>query len=199
MNKWMDRFEVMKMGQHQFVTTAHEQDKVIVFEKGDLLFVFNFHPTKSFENYKVGTQWDSDHVLLFESDSKEFGGHDRLSAARGKRFVRHNESHCGRKMHIKIYLPNRSVLVFLAEQNFDERADNLVAEPVADAKDIKEIAATVTALELESLEEASAYASEDASEERAPEEVKVLKVEPAKTAEAEEDDEDEQPKYTSFM
>ena len=41
--------------EHQFVSLAHEEDKVIVFEKGILLFVFNFHPTKSFTDYKVGT------------------------------------------------------------------------------------------------------------------------------------------------
>ena len=48
----------------------HEEDKIIVYEKGDLLFVYNFHPTKSFENYKIGTKWDSDHIILFETDSK---------------------------------------------------------------------------------------------------------------------------------
>ena len=32
----------------------HEEDKVIVFEKASLVFVFNFHPTKSFTDYRVG-------------------------------------------------------------------------------------------------------------------------------------------------
>ena len=36
-------------------------NKVIVFEKGNLLFVFNFHPSQSFEHYKVGTPWRVDH------------------------------------------------------------------------------------------------------------------------------------------
>jgi 1,4-alpha-glucan branching enzyme len=42
---------------HQFVSSSNEEDKVIVYEKGDLLFVFNFNGFKSFENYKVGTLW----------------------------------------------------------------------------------------------------------------------------------------------
>jgi len=29
-----------------YISTKHEEDKIIVFEKGPLLFVFNFHPTK---------------------------------------------------------------------------------------------------------------------------------------------------------
>ena len=38
-----------------WVSRKHEDDKVIVFERARLLFVFNFHPTKSFSDYCVGT------------------------------------------------------------------------------------------------------------------------------------------------
>jgi 1,4-alpha-glucan branching enzyme len=38
------------------VSLAHEVDKVIVFEKGGLLWAFNFHPTQSYTNYRVGVQ-----------------------------------------------------------------------------------------------------------------------------------------------
>lgn len=31
-----------------------EGDKVIVAERGDLVFVFNFHPTQSYTDYRVG-------------------------------------------------------------------------------------------------------------------------------------------------
>ena len=31
-----------------------EGDKVIICERGDLVFVFNFHPSQSFSDYKVG-------------------------------------------------------------------------------------------------------------------------------------------------
>eukprot|EP00124_Ichthyophonus_hoferi_P003820 Ihof_evm2s359 gene=Ihof_evmTU2s359 len=42
---------------HTYVSCKHEQDKIIAFERGDLLFIFNFHPTKSFEGYRIGTLW----------------------------------------------------------------------------------------------------------------------------------------------
>ena len=29
-----------------YISEKHERDKLIVFEKGNLLFVFNFHPTE---------------------------------------------------------------------------------------------------------------------------------------------------------
>lgn len=67
---------------NQFITLAHEKDKIIVFEKGDLLFVMNFHPTKSYEAYKVGTNWDQDHKIVYDTDRAEFGGHDRLEPAK---------------------------------------------------------------------------------------------------------------------
>ena len=36
-----------------FVSAQHEGDKVIVFERANVLFIFNFHPTKSYQHYKV--------------------------------------------------------------------------------------------------------------------------------------------------
>jgi len=37
-----------------YVSRQHEHDKVIVFERNNLLFLFNFHPNKSYFDYKVG-------------------------------------------------------------------------------------------------------------------------------------------------
>jgi hypothetical protein len=39
-----------------YVSLQHEGDKMIVFERGDacLLFVFNFHPSSSYTDYKIG-------------------------------------------------------------------------------------------------------------------------------------------------
>ncbi len=53
---------------HQYISLVHEKDKLIVFERGDLLFVFNFHPNRSWEHYRIGTWWGSDHVILFHTD-----------------------------------------------------------------------------------------------------------------------------------
>ena len=39
---------------HNWVSRKDEMDKVVVVEKGDLVLVFNFHPTKSFTDYRVG-------------------------------------------------------------------------------------------------------------------------------------------------
>ena len=67
MNKWDEVLQVMP-SEHSFTTLAHEEDKLIIYEKGRLMFAFNFHHTKSYENYRVGTLWSTDHIFLFDSD-----------------------------------------------------------------------------------------------------------------------------------
>ena len=39
-----------KVSEHQYITLSDEEKKLIVFEKGDLLYIFNFHYTNSYEN-----------------------------------------------------------------------------------------------------------------------------------------------------
>jgi 1,4-alpha-glucan branching enzyme len=121
MNKWERVFQVME-SEDLYVTSKHEEDKVIIFEKGKLLFAFNFNPTKSFENYRIGTQWASDHVILYETDSKEFGGNCRLDQGKKNRFVPTKGLWQHRKNSIRIYLPNRTAIVFVAEENITEQA-----------------------------------------------------------------------------
>ena len=86
MNKWESIFDVME-SEDLYITMKHEEDKVIVFEKANLLFVFNFHPTKSFENYRIGTKWSSDHIILFDTDQPDLGGTGRLNPGKQNRFV----------------------------------------------------------------------------------------------------------------
>ncbi len=39
---------------HQYISKQCSMDKIIVAERGDLVFVFNFHPVNSYTDYKVG-------------------------------------------------------------------------------------------------------------------------------------------------
>ena len=42
--------------QQLYVSLKHEDDKLIVFERGNTLWLFNFHPSKSFSDYRVPAQ-----------------------------------------------------------------------------------------------------------------------------------------------
>ncbi|KAF6157791.1 hypothetical protein GIB67_038259 [Kingdonia uniflora] len=63
----------------QIVSSTNEEDKVIVFERGDLVFVFNFHPENSYDGYKVGCDAPGKYRNALDSDALEFGGHGRVS------------------------------------------------------------------------------------------------------------------------
>ena len=39
-----------------YVSLKHEGDKVVAFERADCLFVFNWHTSKSFADYKIGVE-----------------------------------------------------------------------------------------------------------------------------------------------
>jgi len=119
MNEWEDAFGLMT-SEHQYVSLSHEEDKVIVFEKGPLLFIFNFDHSKSYEDYKIGTCWGSDHIILYETDSKELGGHGRLEQGKTKRFVPKNLSYYNRDYQLSLYLPCRTAIVLIPEENITE-------------------------------------------------------------------------------
>uniref|UniRef100_A0A453TB00 Alpha-amylase/branching enzyme C-terminal all beta domain-containing protein n=1 Tax=Aegilops tauschii subsp. strangulata TaxID=200361 RepID=A0A453TB00_AEGTS len=52
---------------------------IIVFERGDLVFVFNFHPSKTYDGYKVGCDLPGKYKVALDSDALMFGGHGRVS------------------------------------------------------------------------------------------------------------------------
>jgi hypothetical protein len=51
---------------------------MIVFERASLLFIFNFNPTKSFADYRVGVEEEGEYKVALSSDEKRFGGLDRI-------------------------------------------------------------------------------------------------------------------------
>ncbi len=86
----------------------HEDDKIIIYSKGDTVFAFNFHPSKSFEGYFIPVGRAGSYEVLLSSDDGSFGGFSRVdSSCRYKTFTATDKRtgfHC--------YLPSRSAVVF---------------------------------------------------------------------------------------
>ena len=59
-------------------TWLHEDDKIIIYQKGDTVFCFNFHPTKSFDGYFVPVKIKGEYEVILSSDGGKFGGHSRV-------------------------------------------------------------------------------------------------------------------------
>lgn len=87
-----------------------DKDQVLCFERGGLVFVFNFSPMKSFTDYGFLVSPGCYHVLL-DSDSKAFGGNG-LNDDNIDHFTVHDNSYESQhKEWLKLYLPARTALV----------------------------------------------------------------------------------------
>jgi len=88
---------------------ADEAAKVLVFSRGPLLFAFNFHPTRSWSDFRVPAP-PGRFRLVFDTDEVRFGGQGRVAPdqlfATGYD-VRGDERHD----HLTLYLPCRTALV----------------------------------------------------------------------------------------
>ena len=107
--------EVMKM-EKKFNETpvreiwVNEGDQVMAFMRGDLIYVFNFSPTRSYTDYGFLVPMGSYNVVL-NTDSKEFGGNgfadDSIT-----HITNYDELYVkDKKEWLKLYIPARSAVV----------------------------------------------------------------------------------------
>nr|XP_003469368.1 1,4-alpha-glucan-branching enzyme [Cavia porcellus] len=97
-----------------YVSEKHEDNKIITFERANLLFIFNFHPSKSFTDYRVGTALPGKFKIVLDSDAAAYGGHQRLD--HNTDFFSNPFEHNGRHYSLLVYIPNRVALIL---QNVD--------------------------------------------------------------------------------
>ena len=88
----------------------NDGDQVLAFGRGDLVFVFNFNPTRSFSDYGFLVPRGSYKTVL-DSDSIEFGGYGRVDDKLEHFTLMDPLYKKQRKEWLKLYLPARSALV----------------------------------------------------------------------------------------
>lgn len=93
-----------------YVSWKHEDDKIIVFERSNLVFAFNFHPIKSFADYPVGVNQPGKYRIVLNSDNSKFGGEDRVDP-NILHFTK-SEPFADRLHRMYIYIPCRTALVY---------------------------------------------------------------------------------------
>ncbi|KAI4497005.1 hypothetical protein M0802_007953 [Mischocyttarus mexicanus] len=93
-----------------YVSWKHEDDKLVVFDRAGLTFVFNFHSTKSFADYTIGVRQQGAHKILLCSDNKEYGGEQRVDN-NVKHFTQ-PEPYSGLPYRMMIYIPCRTAIVY---------------------------------------------------------------------------------------
>ena len=87
----------------------NEGDKVIAYERKDLVFIFNFHPTQSFSDYPVDVS-PGQYKLILNTDAPEFGGHDIIQGEQTYESFSFNDGENDRNQ-INIYIPSRTGFV----------------------------------------------------------------------------------------
>ncbi|KAF6040298.1 GBE1 [Bugula neritina] len=108
MNELEERFSWLECPPG-FISRKDSHDKVMVFDRAGVVFIFNFHPSKSFVDYKVGVNSCGKYKIVLDSDAEWFGGHSRLDHS--VEYLVDNWAYAGRAASITVYIPCRMALV----------------------------------------------------------------------------------------
>ncbi|KAK0173921.1 hypothetical protein PV328_007057 [Microctonus aethiopoides] len=96
-----------------YVSCKHEDDKIIVFDRAGLVFVFNFHTEKSFPDYPIGVPNAGTYKVVLNSDDEQFGGQSRIDSS-----VPHFSepvNYANRPNKMLVYIPCRTAIVYARE------------------------------------------------------------------------------------
>ena len=82
----------------------HDRDNIIIFQRAGLVFMFNFHPTESFPDYRFSVM-PGTYRNIFHSDAGIYGGHRRLHRGQHHTSLPDPDSHTHQ---LSVYLPSRT-------------------------------------------------------------------------------------------
>ena len=113
----MRRYGVLASG-FAYNHLMDEMNKTIVYShRGDLLFVFNWHPQRSIPGYEVPVPAPGRYRIVLSSDAKRFGGYGRIDeSVDAFSFPRtHADGSVGH--YIKVYNLSRAALVLKKQED----------------------------------------------------------------------------------
>ena len=85
---------------------VHEGDHVLAFERGGLLFVFNFSPDRSYTDYAIPVTRGEDYRVLFSSDDYCYNGYGRVAREAVSAYTPGLDGN-----YVRLYLPARTCTV----------------------------------------------------------------------------------------
>jgi 1,4-alpha-glucan branching enzyme len=87
-----------------------DDDQVLAYMRGDLVFVFNFNPSQAFEDYGILAP-EGTYTGVLSTDSPEFGGYDNINLAT-EHVTQFDELYApAQRQWLKLYLPPRTAMV----------------------------------------------------------------------------------------
>jgi 1,4-alpha-glucan branching enzyme len=92
-----------------FALVQHIADQILIFKRGEWLFVFNFNPLKSFNNYRFEAEAGK-YLTLLDSDAACFDGFSRVDDS-----VPHFTFMDNGKNFLQLYIPSRTAMMLKKE------------------------------------------------------------------------------------
>ncbi|XP_022748370.1 1,4-alpha-glucan-branching enzyme 2-2, chloroplastic/amyloplastic-like isoform X1 [Durio zibethinus] len=120
--------------EHQYISRKNEGDRMIVFERGNLVFVFNFHWNKSYFDYRVGCLKPGKYKIVLDSDDPLFGGFNRLD--HNAEYFSAEGWYDDRPRSFLVYAPSRTAVVYALVE--DESKPVGKSEPVENFETVEE-------------------------------------------------------------
>ena len=117
-----DRAMLTLAAQYRFMRAAwahkiyeHDEHKVLAFERGGLVFVFNFDPVRSRPDYRLPATAGK-YRLILNTDDPVFGGHGRLVTGE-VHFTLAGDvpEEAQSNPALQLYLPSRTAVVLFKE------------------------------------------------------------------------------------
>ncbi|KAG5553363.1 hypothetical protein RHGRI_011290 [Rhododendron griersonianum] len=114
-DKCRRRFDLFMTSEHLYVSRKDEGDRMIVFERGNLVFVFNFHWNNSYFDYQIGCLKPGKYKIVLDSDDKLFGGFNRLD--HNAEYFTSEGWYDDRPRSFLVYAPCRTAVVYALVEN----------------------------------------------------------------------------------
>ena len=98
--------QVRLLGSPQHSLMVDNARKLLAYGKKDLIFAFNFHPTRSYEGYQIPVTEAGDYQVVLSTDDFRFGGQGRVHHLTYRAEIQPDG-----RLGFKLYLPNRTAVV----------------------------------------------------------------------------------------
>ncbi len=105
MLKLDERYGILSSSEQRLLH-VHEDRKLLIFQRGPLVFAFNFHPTSSYSDLAIAVPQARDYQIVLNTDDLWYGGNALI--APGQRYPLLKQAMDPYPQQIRIYLPARS-------------------------------------------------------------------------------------------
>ena len=94
-----------------YLLHSDDDNKVLAFLRNERVFIFNFHPRRSYENFRIPAAPGSYRIIL-DTDHENYGGLSRQDAS----MIHETVTDRIHRHYLSLYLPSRTAIL-LERQN----------------------------------------------------------------------------------